>query len=214
MRPGVLAAAVAVVLVTGVVHGLMTDRWGAGPDQKLTEAAARLGEVPLQLGRWEGEPQEMPERERQVAGVAGYARRWYWHRELGEAAPRVWLSLVCGRPRDVGAHTPDVCYSGQGYRLMGEPKRREVPTPDGAAAFWVAEFRGPPSLGSARCRVWWSWSDGDGWQAPEMPRWTFAGRGALYKLTVLEERTGEGGPPGEDPGLDFLSDLLPRVRLH
>ena len=53
-----VAAAVTVLLFSGLVHGLWTDRWSEPGD--LLAAAARLPRLPLKLGEWEGEAMTAP----------------------------------------------------------------------------------------------------------------------------------------------------------
>lgn len=212
MRGTTLRMALGVVALTGFLHGLWTDRWGSSSSRLLETAATRLDQVPLQLGQWEGESQEISDRERRLASIVGCARRWYWNREAGEAGPRVWISLVCGRPQDIGAHSPDVCYAGAGFRILGEVQRRSIspPQPSTQGTFWVANFRAPVQGG--RVRVWWAWTTGETWEAPDLPRWTYARARLLYKLTVTEERRPGVTTSSSDSGEEFLYDLLPKVQ--
>src|SRR5439155_15060608 len=99
-----VAAAVVVLLFSGLVHGVWTDRWAEA--RELNEAVARLNDVPLKIGDWEGEA--LPGKGRASGGLAGALARRYVHRPSGKA---VTIFLGCGRPRFVAIHTPDVCYA-------------------------------------------------------------------------------------------------------
>src|SRR5262245_14554260 len=104
--PGVIA--VAAVVLTGLVHGYWTERWT--PQEGPAPAAARMKDVSLVLGHWEGEALDFTPR--QMDGIAGYLYRRYVNRQSGQS---VTVALCCGRPGPVAVHTPDVCYAGGGY---------------------------------------------------------------------------------------------------
>src|SRR5262245_6757774 len=107
----------------GLVHGYWTDRWSE--DARLSEAAARLAEIPMQLGEWHGKEIEVGPGQK-GPGVTGCVQRSYFNSRLGAT---VILALVNGRPGPVSTHTPEACYGASGY-LVGP--RREVPI-DGKA---------------------------------------------------------------------------------
>ena len=104
-------------------------------------------------------------------------------------------------------HTPDLCYSGAGYEMVGEPARARIATAGAAAAFWSARFRKSGPAGDSALRIHWAWSTGAAWEAPERPRWRFAGAPFLYKLYIVRDATADG--PEGDPSLPFLQAFLP-----
>src|SRR5690242_1787433 len=103
------AVAVALVVLSGVVHGFWTGRWSAPP---AGDVAGRLDAVALDLGDWQG--QKLEPDARQVDGMAGVLYRRYVNRATGSA---VNVYLVCGRSGPVAVHTPDVCYGASGYQV-------------------------------------------------------------------------------------------------
>src|SRR5262245_32289500 len=111
--------AVALVVVSGLVHGFWTDRWSTS--HAPAEAAERLARVPLDAGEWQG--QDLPNATRFTEAITGQMYRRYVHRSTGSV---VTVALICGLPGPVSIHTPDVCYKAGGY---------EVATP--------ARFQGP-----------------------------------------------------------------------
>jgi hypothetical protein len=104
-------------------------------------------------------------------------------------------------------HTPEYCYAGSGYEAGGPI---EVRVMAGAApgTFWTTTFRKSSAAGAEQVRIFWAWSAGGPWAAPNHPRLFFMGKPSLYKLYVVAP----GGAPaaaGQDPALDdFLAALL------
>jgi hypothetical protein len=120
--------------------------------------------------------------------------------------------LLCGPPGPIGAHTPDICYGGLGYKMMGSETRKTVPLPDGSApAYWSAKFEKAADPGLEVC---WAWGvDGD-WVASTSPRSDFMTRKGLFKFYVARSLTpGEReGRPAPDLVAEFLTDFLPAVK--
>src|SRR6202158_5618529 len=113
IRPIYPIAALVAVMASGVVHGLMTDRWQVSLEP--AERAARLELVPFALGDWVG--QDIETDLRQVGPVAGFLHRRYLNRQTGIG---VTVFIVCGRPGPVCIHTPDVCYRASGYEILSQ----------------------------------------------------------------------------------------------
>ncbi|MBI1832744.1 MAG: exosortase-associated EpsI family protein, partial [Planctomycetes bacterium] len=103
-----ITAACAILIASGVVHGVWTDRWSDQSD--LADAAKRLDRLPMTLGAWHGMDVEMDKDPN--TDLAGMIARRYVHAKTGKA---VTLFLACGRSGPVCTHTPDVCYAGSGY---------------------------------------------------------------------------------------------------
>jgi hypothetical protein len=212
-----LLSGAAVVVATGVVDGLWNNRWR--PDSRLEKAVARLKHVPRSFGGangkdWEGTDEEVSRADLQAARIDDYICRRYVNERNRQA---VLVLLVCGRPGPISVHTPDVCYTAAGYRMVGSPTSLSVPAANrGAKAeddFHAARLRSPVPAQPGMLRVCWAWSAGRGWQIPTNPRLTFARSGALYKLYVLrEEREAEKGRPEEEgPTMPFLQAFLPEL---
>src|SRR4051812_21450508 len=94
-------AAVVVLLFSGLVHGIWTERWTGREDLKA--AAARLHQLPRKLGDWEGE--DLQTASRSANGLTGALSRRYVHRPTGRT---VTIFVGCDRPGPVSIHTPDV----------------------------------------------------------------------------------------------------------
>jgi hypothetical protein len=197
-----LTACIAVI-ACGIVHGFFTDRW-----QKpvaLDEAAGRLEQVPDEIGGWVAERLEVNPRD--TAELEGCIQRRY--KKRGATGPYVNVALVCGRPGPVSIHTPAVCYAASGYDV-GSPRR--VKAQDGKSEFWTADAVKKKATEETRLRIYWAWSDGQGWTAPDDPRMLFTGHcQVLHKLYVLRELGGASDSSADDPCLEFMSVLLPAV---
>jgi hypothetical protein len=199
-----IAAAVVALIAGGVVHGLWTDRWTAKPDPGA--AAGRFDGLPTTIGDWEGEALEVSPRE--LDGLSGYLARRYVNRDTGDA---VTLALMCGRPRVVSVHSPDVCYAANGYEVTA-PSRygpSDLPAP---ASFWMTEMVRTRAAEQTRLRVFFAWSATGAWEAPDNPRVAFAGVPVLYKLYLLRDLPAGNAPLADDPCLDFFKRLQPELQ--
>jgi hypothetical protein len=200
-----IATAVVALIACGVVHGLWTDRWVAKSDPEA--AAGRFDGLPLTIGPWEGEA--LPVSPRELQGLAGYLARRYVNRETGDA---VTVALMCGRPRVVSIHTPDACYAGNGY-AVAEPSRFSPSGLPETADFWTTDMVRTRAAEQARLRIFYAWTAGGEWEAPDTPRVAFAGVPVLYKLYLLRDLPANGGTAlADDPCLEFFKRLQPELR--
>lgn len=192
--------------LSGVVHGLWTGRWNvtSGPEQ----AAARLKAVPMTLGDWDGQEAALDAREQEAADISGYLLRRYINRRTGSM---VSLLLVCGRPGPVSVHTPETCYRGAGYELMGDRARHiNSSLPD--STFWACRFQKVQTAVPEYLRIVYSWGAGGQWSAPENPRLAFFQHPALYKLYVTRPMGDSAEPLEDDPVVEFLRVLMPQLQ--
>jgi len=197
-----IATVCAVMITSGIVYGLWIDRWSPSPEPRA--AAARLADLPMAIGEWQGETLPFEEGPR---GTVGCLARRYRNQVSGAT---VSVLLVCGRPGPVSVHTPDVCYSGAGYDPTAPPTRYTMPRGSvaGPAEFWTADLQEVGAAVPARLRIYWGWSATGSWTAPDNPRLAFARFPALYKLYVLRDGTGGSGRQDADPCTAFLPRLL------
>ena len=193
--------ALVAVVASGVVHGMLTDRWRASAEP--AKRAARLDLVPFTLGDWVG--QDIETDSRQVGPIAGYLHRRYLNRQTGTG---VTVFMVCGRPGPVCIHTPDVCYRASGYEILSQEKLT-LPPDVGQGEFWTAKLRKTNSTEDYRLRIFWSWSEANEWSIPESPRLTFARRPVLFKLYLIREMNDKAESPDIDPCLELFRQFLP-----
>jgi hypothetical protein len=198
-----VAAAFIVLLFSGLVHGVWTDRWSDGHD--LDEAAAKLDELPLIVGDWRG--QKIPQPNRKSGGLAGSISCRYMHRQTGK---EVTVFLGVGRPGPVSIHTPDVCYNALGFEM--EP-RQEFTVPAGSVAsgskFFTARGKKLKGADQTRMRIFWAWNTGSKWLIADNPRFAFANQRILYKVYFLREMAAASEPLADDPCVQLMHQLLP-----
>ena len=202
----VIASACAVLIASGVVHGVWTDRWSDQGD--LAESARRLEQLPITVGAWHGSPVEMDKDSN--SGLAGMVARRYVHATNGKA---VTILLACGRARAVCIHTPEVCYAGSGFEVE-KPKKFTLPSTTAAAPpeFWTARFIKERAAGKTNLRIFWSWRGDEAWKVADNPRLSFAGEKVLYKLYLIRDMVQADEPLDGDACVEFMQELLPAIR--
>jgi len=215
LKPLPVLVAVALLVFSGLVHGLWTNRWH-GSDA-LAKAVARVDHVPLTAGAWKGSPLGPPDEDPAAfakAGAVGYWMRRYVNQKDGS---QVTAILMCGQHSAIAVHPPEVCYTASGYEVIEPPAPFLVKSAPGVTT--PAEFRtsvfatSRNEAGAKRLRIFWSWNATGEWLAPAGDaRWTFRGAPFLYKLYVVHDITGAAGPPEGDPGVAFLSCLVPELQ--
>ncbi|HEV3257619.1 MAG TPA: exosortase-associated EpsI family protein [Gemmataceae bacterium] len=202
------ACGVVVLLASGWVHGLWTNRWGAS--EELRQAVARLDRVPRTFGDWRGTDHALDPEAIRLSGLAGYVWRDYKNRLDGR---RVSVLLVCGRGGHVTVHTPDICFEGLGYEKAGDQVRYNPPAAHGVAPaqFWAMRFSKPGRGAGEFLRVLWAFRGAQSWEAPANPRVDFAHLPALYKLYVVRPLDSGGEALDGGPVADFMQELLPEL---
>jgi hypothetical protein len=193
------------LLATGLVHGIWTERWQ--PSEALEQAAARVGRLPLDIGDWQGSDVTVDPEAFTQAGARGYWARSYSRRDGGGS---VLVILMCGRAGRMAVHTPEVCYRGAGYDLLETATRTVARDEAGIelGSFWSARFS--KQSGTANdLRLSWAWGEGNGWQASTNPRWDFRGQPFLYKLYASHELATAESP---DLTAEFLRQFLPVLK--
>lgn len=199
-------AAVVLVILSGVVHGLITDRWASSEEP--IRAVERFDRISLKLGDWQG--QRLPLDAAQLGGPTGGFYGKYANARDGRT---VTVFLVAGRPGPVSEHTPDVCYKASGFRV-GSTQRFALPQDAAAppAEFWTSQLVKTGSAAEMSLRIFWAWSSTGAWSAPDNPRFTFASRPALYKLYVIRELPNPNDSLEDEPCIDLMRQLMPELR--
>ncbi|MBW3596410.1 MAG: EpsI family protein [Planctomycetes bacterium] len=197
---GVLAAT-ALTGVSGLIDAALRHREAA---DALIRAGQRIERLPGDFGRW-----RLLKEEPLHASTAhelqcrGYVNRSYVHLDNGD---RVNVAVVVGPAGPTAVHTPEICYSAREYELADPPEKRRLRAPGaGEHEFRRVGFRSR-QLPSATLSVYYAWSDGRGWQAPEAPRLMLTHLPKLYKIQVAAYAD-QGATP--DPCEAFLRDFLP-----
>lgn len=194
--------ALALLVGTGVVHALWTDRWGT--PRRVDEAAARLANLPARLGDWEGEWSDV-DREKYPPEVYGVGVEGRFVNAATGGVVTVYLSV--GRPGPLTVHTPELCYGGGGFRMAGGEGRLAA----GPAEFSHAVFSKADGPSPQHVRVLWSWDAGGGWRAHASPRLELARYPMIYKMYLLRTISSPSDPIKDDPIVPFLDLLLPEL---
>jgi Protein of unknown function (DUF3485) len=204
-----LTLATMLLLLDGLVYGRWTDRWGNS--QVVEDSVARLEQVPLTVGDWQGKPLPAPDNQAKRAGCAGLCV-WRYERRLDGATVNVMLA--CGRPGPLAVHTPDICYGGAGYTQSEAAAPYTAKTAGGAAPpeFWTAKFSKQDAPVPLNLRLFWSWHTRAGWQVARNPRLEFAAEPALYKLYVIHEMDGLDDRRDDAICADFITAFLPALQ--
>lgn len=205
MHRTLLTVSAALLLVaSGAVHGIWTERWTSNPED-LALAAARLDDVPAAFGKWDGKNIDMPADPK--SGLAGVMARRFVHRENGKV---ISVYLACGRPGPACIHTPQACYPADGFAEMESPRRMSVPS-DGKtpSEFWTARYTRQRADGQTNLRIFWSWHTAGGWKVADNPRIAFAGESMLHKLYVIREMANPNDPAEAEVCAEFMRELLP-----
>ena len=190
------------LIACGIVHGFWTDRWV--PPVETTQAAERLDAIPLELGDWDGEVNQVKAGEG-GEGVAGCIKRLYINRKTGVA---VSLFMVCGRPGPVSIHTPEVCYGASGFLV--NPK--DTFDTESGDSLWKTDVARTSATEEKRLRLYWGWNGGNGWTACDDARVRFVRYPVLHKVYVVRELDGLTDSSPSEPCEEFLHVLLPALR--
>jgi hypothetical protein len=196
-----LMASLALV-ACGIVHGFWTDRWV--PPVETAQAAGLLNAIPLEVGDWDGEVQEVTKGEA-GEGVAGCIKRRYVNRKTGTV---VSLFLVCGRSGPVSIHTPEACYGANGFQLAAKTRFEA----DSGNNLWKTDAVRTSATEETRLRLYWGWNGGNGWTASKDARVQFVRYPVLHKLYVLRELDGLTDSSRNEPCEEFVDVLLPVLR--
>jgi hypothetical protein len=188
-------AAIGMLLISGLLCYVL-----ASDTEQLNVAAARVAQVPMDVGEWHAQEQPADEAAFAQTGAKGYWVRKYVHERTKVA---LYVILMCGRAGKMGVHTPEVCYGGAGYEMRDQPVARTI---EETNRFWTAQF----TKKSSHLRLCWAWNSRGDWEASSSPRWEFRGELFLYKLYVSHETNGKSTP--DDSTADFLRAFVPEAR--
>jgi hypothetical protein len=206
VRTSSMVIAIVVVAGSGVIHGLLTDRWVLSAEP--AASAVKLAEVARVLGNWEATEAtdlELTREDSERGGIVGFLGRNYVNRQTKS---EVQVFLFCGRPGHMSVHSPEDCFPSVGYKEISLPALH----PEGADKLLWANFAKQDTAIPDQLRVFWAWNADGLWQAPKNPRLTFARRRALFKLYVIHRLSDLHESPDEDPSRDLMRFFLPELQ--
>lgn len=195
-----------------VVEANFSDRWSE-TNVSAEEFGKRFANLPKELdGGWIGVDNEVADKTLETAGAVSHVSRTYENPETNE---RVDVWLVVGHARDIGRHTPDVCYPSQGFAQDGDKMKQTIEaSAEKPATFFTARFRREDQPGAAT-RVFWAWNANeapeDAWEAPGNTRLQFGNNKALYKLYFTSNMSDRNQAIQDNVGYRFAKKMLPVI---
>jgi Protein of unknown function (DUF3485) len=188
---------VVVVVAAGTgAHGYVTGRWSSrGPQSELVMPA-----IPEISGNWRGEAMK--------SGITDEANlrnitRKYTHARTGRV---LTVSLTLGPAGLTAQHTPEYCYTGSGYKEIGQTQLFAAPgRTNETGGFRTAAYRKERG-GIESLRIYWAWSADGNWSSPKVPELAFL-TGSLYKLYVVSWNA-DLSPEQDSELQDFMTELM------
>lgn len=196
-----IASALAILVLGGVAHGVLSNRWGIAENTQLL--GKQLNDIPMELGPWKCEKEgKLDDRVRDTLEATGYISRVYVHQSTGEA---INVFFVFGPKGPIAVHTPEVCYSSRSVTQTSE--RQSVPCDyDGTeGTIWKLGFE-TNTIDKRKMSVYYGWTEGGPWQAANSPR--FWRTDFLYKIQTSCQATGKK----EDSTDEFFKHFMPEAR--
>jgi hypothetical protein len=206
-----LFAGFAMLVLTGVVHGLWTNRWSLS--QEPAGSAARLDSVAWTLADWQGvETEPLSAQTLAVGEIDGYLSRIYRNQRTGKT---VSVLVVCGRPGPIAAHTPEICFVGTGQEMVSKVRHTvQLGSDPPRLDCYVGEFRRTSSGLVSYSRAIWAWGARGVWTVSDQPRLTYAWEPVLYKMYVMRSLDKANEPLDTDPLMDFLKVFMPELQRN
>jgi hypothetical protein len=212
MRPSSIilgsALVVGLTLMSGVIHGRMSGRWG--PSRALADAGAELESIPRDFGSWRLQSsEELPDNIKDMLECTGYILRTYADPHTGQ---RVDVTVLAGPSGPMSVHIPEICFTSQNHTTLEPRKHVSVRDSTGAESeFWMLNFRSR-DLEPKTLRVYYGWTTDGRWTAPTSPRFTFATSPHLYKIQLAAYLPPGQAAKSDDPCRKFLHDFVPVVK--
>ena len=195
-----------IVIVFGGIGFANVMKAPPGQSNTALDVQSRLDRLPLVIGAWKGTVTSIPEKELKIAEAQANLSRSYVNTTTKQA---VSVLILFGEPGPLGAHTPETCYEGAGFRQLGNPTVRSLSNEP--AEFWTTKFETgafPPST----VQVTWGWGTDGVWKASQNPRFDFASQRLIYKLYVNRVIPSASDSNDKDPTNDFLIPFLKELQ--
>jgi len=155
------------------------------------------------MGPWTGKDVPYPEKYLKIAMVESHLHRVY---TKPNSAEQMTVLIMFGETGEIGAHEPELCFRGAGFRQCTQRSPRNIP--DEQAEFWTATFE-TGGFPASSTTLTWGWGAEGIWKASENPRFDFAGRERIFKLYVTRRVIPN---VTDDPTDEFLKLLVHELR--
>lgn len=203
--------AATITISAATLHGRLAGRWGSSVP--LADRGRVLSELPTELGNWKLLSDEgLPASSVEMLQCAAHQHRLYKNQLTGSV---VDLLLILGPPGPTSVHIPEICYPSQNYKRTAERQHQLVTTTSPSGETWRDEFWSVTfetnDDNSRNTQVYYGWSVGPEWEAPEQPRFHFAGAPWLYKLQLSSQAP---APRAAQECQNFLQSLLPTLHAR
>ena len=205
-----LAASVVMLFSAGWLHGTLINRWGTPAN--MSSAGDLVRTLPDSFGEWEmRDSKELAPEVQEILQCAGSFHRIYVNRATGDA---VSIAFLVGPGGPTAVHVPEICFSTQSYKQLGDSYSLPVESADGTKhSFRGVDFKSN-DLAGTRLDVCYGWTTEGVWVAPEQRRLKLAGEPVLFKVQLSATRDGYGTEEQTDTRVDFLNLFIPFVDKH
>ncbi|MGL6075096.1 MAG: exosortase-associated EpsI family protein [Fimbriiglobus sp.] len=197
-----------IVLVFGSLGLVNAFKPSIGQSEDAKAVQAKLTSLPTTLGDWTSVTESIPEKQLVIAEAQANMRRVYTHPKLRAS---VNVMILYGAPGPLGAHTPETCYEGAGFKQVGSPMTKSVSGKP--ADFWSCNFETGDVIPTT-VNVNWAWGVDGAWKASDNPRFDFAAHSTIYKLYVTRVVPAKAGPNDKNPIDEFLPQFLEQLQNH
>jgi hypothetical protein len=207
MRTGIVGIALLVLAGAGAYE--LRARTARVDPAAAAAIQARMDAIPKTIGDWIGEDRDYDARQQDRTGSFAALHRMYRNAKTNET---VAVLILAGPAQEIGAHDPNRCYVGAGYRPVGAAVRKSAPegTLDGPCGYWIARFD-TDTFPAASLQVLWAWSTDGRWIASDNARYDFVREPALYKIYISRRITAVDADE-VDPTERLVTEFFPAVR--
>jgi hypothetical protein len=193
-----------IVLVFGGLGLANALKPSPGQSEEATLVQAKLDALPMTIGDWKAEASTIPPKQLVVAEAQAHLSRIYTN---AKSRSSINVMLLYGEPGPLGAHTPETCYAGAGFKQLGTPSVKSVA--GRSADYWSGNFETGGDVTST-VNVNWTWGTDGVWKASDNPRFDFAGQTAIFKLYIT--RTLPRKDSETNPVEEFLPEFLKQLQ--
>ncbi|MDA0658930.1 MAG: exosortase-associated EpsI family protein [Planctomycetota bacterium] len=217
-RPTVyILLAVIVTITSATLHGRLVGRWTS--QSALATLGQELAGLPTTLGSWyQVATNELPKESVKMLQCSAHQHRTYRDSVTGATMD---LIIVLGPPGPTSVHIPEICYPSQNYKIVSQRSRKnfsdkrseqlqDSEKKTSVDEFWKVTFK-TNDVAAKNVQVYYGWSQGERWEAPEQPRFHYSGSPWLYKLQLATSSLDDASQRDTER---FFQELLPQLRDH
>jgi hypothetical protein len=194
---------VVIVLVFAALGITNLPAWRGSTTALALQLQTKLDGFPTTLGPWQSESSEIAQKTLSQAEAQGHISRVY---QKPNSPDSIKVLVLVGSPGAMGAHTPEVCYSGLGYQRIGKVEKIAVPG-EANSQLWTTLFE-KPNERSFPLQVVWGHGVGGRWLASDTPRLDFATESLIFKVYVSRTKAPSRSTAAGDDELAAFLELF------